>query len=355
LERKDWFIIGTGLFIGVMAAVLVKLGNPGNMGICVACFLRDVTGALGLHQAKVVQYLRPEIPGLILGGTVAAVVFKQFKSRGGSGTLVRFFLGILMMIGALMFLGCPLRMLLRLGGGDLNAILGLVGFVAGVLAGIPFLKSGFNLGRSQEGSMVGALVLPIVAVIALVLAVVHPVFDPKSGGPIFASVQGPGSQHAPLLIALAAALVIGFLAQRVRLCLSGGVRDLALTKDTYLLKGYGGIFVGVLVANLIFNQFSLGWLQQPIAHTDGLWNLLGMGLVGIAAVLAGGCPLRQLILGGQGDTDAGVTVLGMVAGAAISHNFLLASSAAGPTLYGKVAVAIGIIICLLIGRYSREA
>lgn len=355
MERKDWFIIATGLFVGVMAAVLVKLGNPGNMGICVACFLRDVTGALGLHQAKVVQYLRPEIPGLILGGTVAAVVFKEFRGRGGSGTLVRFVLGILMMVGALMFLGCPLRMLLRLGGGDLNAILGLVGFVAGVLVGVPFLKRGFNLGRSQQGSLVGALVLPLAAIIVLVLAVLHPVFDPKSGGPIFASVQGPGSQHAPLLISLAAALVIGFLAQRVRLCLSGGVRDLALSKDTYLLKGYGGILLGVLAANLVFNQFSLGWLNQPVAHTDGLWNLLGMALVGIAAVFAGGCPLRQLILGGQGDTDAGVTVLGMVAGAAIAHNFLLASSAAGPTLYGKVAVVIGIVVCLLIGRYSREA
>lgn len=355
MERRDWFIIGTGLFIGVMAAILVKLGNPGNMGICVACFLRDVAGALGLHQAKLVQYLRPEIPGLVLGATVAAVATREFQSRGGSGTLVKFVLGIMMMLGALMFLGCPLRMLLRLGGGDLNAILGLVGFVAGVLIGVPLLKRGFNLGRSQQGSVVGALVLPVLAVAAIILAVYRPVFDLKSGGPIFTSVQGPGSQYAPLLISLVAALVIGFLAQRVRLCLSGGVRDLALTKDTYLLKGYGGIFVGVLAANLIIGQFHLGFLSQPIAHTDGLWNLLGMALVGIAAVLAGGCPLRQLILSGQGDTDAGVTVLGMVAGAAIAHNFLLASSAAGPTLYGKVAVVGGIIISLLIGWYSREA
>ena len=39
------------------------------------------------------------------------------------------------MIGALMFLGCPLRMVIRLGGGDLNALVGLVGFIAGILAG----------------------------------------------------------------------------------------------------------------------------------------------------------------------------------------------------------------------------
>ena len=36
-----------GGLIGVLAVVLVKLGNPGNMGICVACFTRDIAGAVG--------------------------------------------------------------------------------------------------------------------------------------------------------------------------------------------------------------------------------------------------------------------------------------------------------------------
>ena len=47
------------------------------------------------------------------------------------------------MIGALMFLGCPLRMMIRIGGGDLNAIVGLVGFVVGIFIGTLFLKKGF--------------------------------------------------------------------------------------------------------------------------------------------------------------------------------------------------------------------
>jgi hypothetical protein len=33
-----WGIIGVGAFIGVFAPLLQKWGNPGNMGICVACF-----------------------------------------------------------------------------------------------------------------------------------------------------------------------------------------------------------------------------------------------------------------------------------------------------------------------------
>ena len=54
-----WGIITVGAVIGVLAALLQKLGNPGNMGICVACFERDIAGAIGMHRAAVVQYMRP--------------------------------------------------------------------------------------------------------------------------------------------------------------------------------------------------------------------------------------------------------------------------------------------------------
>ena len=57
-------IVSAGIFIGVFAPILQKLGNPANMGICVACMERDIAGALGLHRADVVQYLRPEVPGI---------------------------------------------------------------------------------------------------------------------------------------------------------------------------------------------------------------------------------------------------------------------------------------------------
>jgi len=46
-----WGIICVGAFIGVLAPLLQKWGNPGNMGICVACFERDIAGAIGFHRA----------------------------------------------------------------------------------------------------------------------------------------------------------------------------------------------------------------------------------------------------------------------------------------------------------------
>ena len=51
------------------------------------------------------------------------------------------------MLGALIFLGCPWRAYLRLGGGDLTAIAGIVGLFAGVLGGIFFANRGFSLGK----------------------------------------------------------------------------------------------------------------------------------------------------------------------------------------------------------------
>ena len=154
MKRKErLWMIGAGLAVGVIAVVLVVLGNPANMGFCIACFLRDIAGGVGLHRAGVVQYIRPEIIGLVLGAMVMALAGREFQVRGGSSPVIRFVLGFCVMVGALMFLGCPLRMVLRLGGGDLNALVGLVGFALGIFAGTLFLKKGFSLKKSQPQSM----------------------------------------------------------------------------------------------------------------------------------------------------------------------------------------------------------
>ena len=117
MKKENLFVILTGVIIGIAALVLTALGNPANMGFCIACFERDIAGAVGLHSAAKVQYVRPEIIGLVLGSFLMAIATKQWKARAGSSPALRFVLGAFVMIGALAFLGCPLRMVLRLGGG----------------------------------------------------------------------------------------------------------------------------------------------------------------------------------------------------------------------------------------------
>lgn len=356
MDSRKWFIVCTGLIIGAIAAILVKLGNPMNMGFCIACFERDIAGALGLHRAGVVQYIRPEIIGIVLGALFTSMFAGEFKARGGSSTLVRFAMGMFMMIGALVFLGCPLRDILRMAGGDYNAVVGLLGFIAGVGAGVFFLRKGFNLGKAEYShSNAGGYIIPIIVAVLLYLLLKATVFNADAGGPIFFSTEGPGSMAAPIAISLIAGLIVGFLAQRTRLCLSGGIRDFILIRENYLLLGFIGIFVGALVLNLIFGFFKPGFAEQPIAHTMHIWNFLGLFLVGLTATLLGGCPLRQLVLSSEGDLDAGAVVLGMIIGAAVAHNFMFAASGAGVGIYGQIACVAGIIFMGWIGWSYREA
>ena len=340
--KEHGLIIVTGLVVGLIAAFLASQGNPANMGFCIACFLRDISGAVGLHRAEVVQYIRPEIIGLVLGALVMSLVGKEFNARGGSSPALRFVLGFCVMVGALMFLGCPLRMVLRIGGGDLNAVVGLVGFVIGIAIGTAFLQAGFSLKKSTPQPKVEGVVMPAVVVGLLVLLVAAPAF-------IFFSAEGPGAARAPLALALIAGLIVGALAQKTRLCMVGGIRDVILFRDFHLLLGFVAIFAAALVGNLILgNPVHFSFADQPVAYNDGLWNLMGMVLVGFGSVLLGGCPLRQLILSGSGNSDSTVAVLGMVVGAAFCHNFGLASSGKGPTANGQVAVILGLIVVAVI-------
>lgn len=345
-----WMILA-GLIFGLGAVLLVAMGNPGNYGFCAACHLRDVAGALGLHQAATLQYARPEILGIVLGASLLALGQREFRPRGGSRPVVRFFLGMMMMIGALAFLGCPLRGLLRLAGGDLNGLTGLAGFAAGIGGGIWFLRRGYNLGRSRllttNAARAGAYALPAAAAVLAAL-----VFAGGAGVLAF-SVKGPGSMHAPVLMSLVFGLAAGAAAQKTRMCLSGGVRDFLLVRETYLLKLYGVLFLAALGGNLAFGFFKLGFAAQPLAHSWHVWNFLGLFLVGLAATLAGGCPLRQLIQTGEGNLDAACCVLGMLAGAAVAHGLNTAGSPAGLAWNGQVAVTAGLVATLAVGYWHR--
>ena len=308
-----------GVVCGIVAALLAYFGNPANMAFCIACFIRDTAGALGMHQAEAVQYARPEIIGLILGSFLISVATKEYRSTAGSSPMIRFILGMIIMIGALVFLGCPLRMVIRMSAGDLNAWVALIGFILGIATGVFALKKGFSLGRSYVSNKESGVVISVIAVGILILAVFTTLLK--------SSETGPGSMHAPVILALIGGLVFGAFAQKSRMCFAGSIRDIILMKNFDLFCVIAGLFVVMLVFNLATGRFVLGF-DTPgiIAHSDHLWNILGMYTVGFAAVLAGGCPLRQLILAGQGSSDAAMTVVGMFVAAALCHNLGLAAS-----------------------------
>lgn len=352
-------LVLAGAVCGIVAACLAYFGNPANMAICVACFIRDTAGALGMHQAEVVQYARPEIIGMVLGSFIIAIATREYRSTAGSSPMIRFVLGMIIMIGSLVFLGCPLRMVIRMSAGDLNAWVALIGFVLGIATGVFALKKGFSLGRAHDTQKTNGVVMPVIMGVILILAIGTSLLK--------ASEAGPGSMHAPIIIALIGGLVFGAFAQKSRMCFAGSIRDVILMKNFDLLSVIVGLFAVMLVFNLVTGRFVVGFNTPGIiAHSEHLWNILGMYAVGFAAVLAGGCPLRQLILAGQGSSDAAVTVLGLFVGAAVCHNFGLASSgtalnpetkelvSGAATPAGKIVCIICIVICFIIAFTNKR-
>ena len=356
--KKDIFtssigVIIAGAVIGAIAAWLSVMGNPANMGICIACFTRDLAGAVGLHRAAAVQYIRPELIGLIIGATISAVLSKEFVPKGGSSPIIRFCLGFFAMIGALVFLGCPWRTLLRVAGGDINGIFGLIGIIIGGGIGVFFWKQNFSLGqpKAYKNKLVGFLPL-VISIILLILLLSKTKFS--EGGPIFFSESGPGSMKAPIVIALIASIIIGFIAQKSRFCTVGGLRDGIFMKDFHMTKGVIAFIAAALIVNIITGRFAFSMENQPIAHTNILWNVVSMILTGLAFTLGAGCPGRQMIQSAEGNMDSFIFVIGMLVGAGFAHNFNLASSTAGPTVYGMGAVILGLIFCVIIGFTMKE-
>lgn len=351
-----FMFILTGGFIGLAGVVLSLYGNPANTGFCVSCFMENIAGSLGLHGNVRMQFIRPEIIGFVLGSFLISYSKKEFRATGGSSPLLRFFVGMLLIIGCAVFMGCPIKMVLRMAAGDLTALIGFAGLAAGVFIGLQFIHGGFVLGRQVQMPAGNGYLMPAFMVFLLILFLVRPPF-------VSFSSRGAGAQYAPLFLSLAAGLIAGGLAQRTGFCITGGIARLFLwgpkevkdcPKSTGLLAGIGSFFLVALVASFLTGQFSWGWHGQPSSNESHTWNFLGMLMVGFGSVLIKGCPFRQLVLAGQGDGDAGAAVLGMLTGAALVQNWGLAGSAAGTPYEGRMAVLVGILLLFVIGMLYRR-
>ena len=326
--------------VGGLAAGFVALGNPGNMGICGACFLRDTAGALGLFTKEGPRIFRPEIVGLIGGDFLLRLGQRRFEGRAGAHTAARFFLGMWMGIGALVFLGCPFRMLQHLGGGDLNAVIGLVGFIFGVGVGRLFELRGYTSGKTAVVITPAGTPALFLAVGTLILFLAGQM--PFGPGPDDIGTPPP---HAAWYWALGLALVSGAILSLTGFCAVTAARQV-FAGPRQMLWGGVALIAGFALLSALTGNFKLGFADQPVSHSDQLWNGLSMALVGLTGVLAGGCPVRQIVLAGEGNGDAMVTAVGILAGCCLAHSFQTVSSASGPSAEGNTAVILGLAVCL---------
>lgn len=346
-RNLDLLVVATtGLAIGGFGVWLAFLGNPRNAGICISCYMENLAGALNLHGNLRMAYVRPELIGFILGAALVAFLGREFRSEGGSSPILRFLGGGVLMVGCGVFMGCPIRMALRLGAGDFTAASGLVGLVAGVWLGFEFLKRGFYLGEAAPMPLINGLMLPLIAIGTLIAMLVE--------SPLLASsTSGPGAERAPFAIALGVGLAVGALAQRSRFCITGNIGNFLAARDWRIASGVFAMFASAAIVSLMLGSFHPGVEAQPGSNLAYGWSFLGMGLVGVTSVMIGGCPFRQVVLASQGSADAAACVAGMLAGAALVQTWGIGSTNVGPTPAGKIAALASLAFVLVLGLLLR--
>lgn len=293
------------------------------------------------------SYIRPELIGFVLGSFLMAKKMRRFRVSGGSSPIIRFLLGFFMIVGCGVFIGCPIKMFLRLAAGDLTAVAALLGLLFGIWLGGKYIRSGSVLDRDHGLPVINGYIFPGISLQLLIFLLLRPSF-------IQQGITGPAAQHAPLWLSLGIGLLIGALSQRSGLCITGGIRNFFLFREKTLLWGVISIFISALLLSLVSGQFNPGFYEQPGAHPDNYWSFLAMVLVGLAAVIVDGCPFRQIIKAGQGDVDAGITSFGMLTGAALVITWQLRSTSAGPEFNGKIATLAGLIFCLVVMLSYRK-
>lgn len=155
-------------------------------------------------------------------------------------------------------------------------------------------------------------------------------------------------------ISLVLGFVLGYLAQRSRICFVGGLRDFLIVRDRELLKGAIAFFITAWVAFSIAGAFHLvnwrapGYVGErpdslqvsapavdavpggdagasPVQAVFGiklsalLLTLGAGGVLGLVSVIANGCPTRQHVLAAQGLRDARWYLIGFYAGVAVYY------------------------------------
>ena len=114
---RDEFLVSDtilGLLAGTAFALFyATLGVP--IALLAAMYTSEFLHPRIKARVKPTIELMASLPSVVLG-FLAALVFREFRPRTGSAPVIRFLLGMFAMLGALVFLGCPWRALLRLAG-----------------------------------------------------------------------------------------------------------------------------------------------------------------------------------------------------------------------------------------------
>ena len=167
--------------------------------------------------------------------------------------------------------------------------------------------------------------------------------------------------YLPTIVLVCMGMLIGFLAQRSRMCFVAGIRDYILVRDRELLMGmisfiltiwlltsllyglnmlrsgvpeYGPPEIQTAVNTMGSERFDITRLRSLFSGApDGQIRLLlgsrflyitliGGLIIGLISTLAGGCVLRQHVLLAQGSMDSLFFIAGFYTAVLVYYGFL---------------------------------
>jgi hypothetical protein len=145
---KPWLfgIIAGAVFVS--AEAVFNFYPPSAYVFCLSCHTRDLvnTAVNALFHASFQtaavsgRVLMVTSPAVILGAFLSARLFKEHSPQKSSRPVLFFIYGFIVMITGIVIFGCPTRIVLRSGYGDLYGIAALVGMFGGIWVGTVLLR-----------------------------------------------------------------------------------------------------------------------------------------------------------------------------------------------------------------------
>src|SRR4051812_27369060 len=133
-----------GVVVGLLAVVVGELwvNPPAAYGLCSACHGRDLTSWIinhveGQHlfiTAAGAKWPLLTVVGVVVGALAASKRNGEYAAINLGGNVRMFAYGVVVMGSALFVGGCPTRIIIRSGYGDLAGIIALGGVAAGIVA-----------------------------------------------------------------------------------------------------------------------------------------------------------------------------------------------------------------------------
>lgn len=201
-------------------------------------------------------------------------------------------------------------------------------------------KKGYSIGHTTVVVPAVGFIGPVVAAALLVVFLLG------------AGLAGPGPgvvgdpPHAFWIWSLGIAAIAGAIMSATGFCAVTAARQVFLRRHA-MLMGAGCLILGYALISLMTGAWKFGWSGQPVTQPETLWNIAAMVVVGLTGALAGECPVRQMVLSGEGNGDAFVTVMGLLVGGATALGLGIASSGTGTTEAGRAVVFLGGIAALI--------